>query len=510
MIIKRLFWDCETSPNIGLFWRSGSKQYIGPDNIIQERSLICIGWKPEGKAKATVLTWDMFKNDRSMLVQFLKVANESDELVAHCVTQDTKILTSDLRYVNAGEIKTGDSIVGFDENISGRGRRRRFKPATVERSVPVEKPCLNISLSDGTSVKCSTEHPFLVPNTGGNDANWHWATAGSLAIGDCLTRVLPFFSEKNSYESGYLAGIFDGEGSISGQKDRLDRTGTIRVAFAQKAGITLDKTVALCQAMGYPVSSLIDNSNHLGGPVYRFYICGKAQAIKFLGEIRPERLIKNVNIGLLGSLHVFRDGRTSIVKIQDIGNQTVQEITTSTKTFISEGLPSHNCGDKFDMPWFRTRCLFHGLQPLPNYKTIDTYAWAKRLFLFNSNKLDYIAQYLDIGRKADTNFGLWKKVLMDNDREALAYMAKYCKQDLYLLEKVWERLRSVATPKTHAGVTAGRAKWTCAHCGDGNVKPHKRRITAMGTIQHQFQCVKCGGYYTVSHPTYLLYQKAKS
>ena len=248
-LIKRLFWDTETSPNVGIFWRSGGKQYISPENIIQERAIICIGYKWEGEDKVTVLTWDNFKNDRQMLVEFLKVANEADELVAH------------------------------------------------------------------------------------------W-------------------------------------------------------------------------------------------------------------------------------------------------------------------------GDKFDMPWFRTRCLFHGLQPLPNYKTVDTCAWASRLFLFNCNKLDYIAKFLGIGHKIETHFSLWKQVVLNNDRAALKFMGKYCGQDVRLLEKVWARLRVVATPKTHAGVTAGGEKWTCAHCGDKNVKKSKTRVTAMGTIQHQFVCGACGGYYSVSNPAYLHYKKA--
>ena len=40
--IKRLFFDIETSPNIGYFWRAGYKLNIGADNIIEERKIICI------------------------------------------------------------------------------------------------------------------------------------------------------------------------------------------------------------------------------------------------------------------------------------------------------------------------------------------------------------------------------------------------------------------------------------------------------------------------------------
>jgi hypothetical protein len=46
---KRLFYDIETSPNIGLFWQSGYKLNIDHSNIIQERAIICICWKWEGQ-----------------------------------------------------------------------------------------------------------------------------------------------------------------------------------------------------------------------------------------------------------------------------------------------------------------------------------------------------------------------------------------------------------------------------------------------------------------------------
>jgi hypothetical protein len=249
-LIKRLFWDCETSPNVVFSWRTGGKQYVNPDGIIRERAIICIAYKWEGCDKVTILSWDQFQNDRTMLEAFLRVANEADELAAH------------------------------------------------------------------------------------------W-------------------------------------------------------------------------------------------------------------------------------------------------------------------------GDRFDMPWFRTRCLFHNLQPLPNYKTIDTCAWASRLCLFNSNKLDYIAKFLGIGHKIDTDHSLWMKVVLNNDRAALAYMMRYCAQDVRLLEKVWGRLRVITTAKTHAGVIAGRDKWTCAHCGSEHVALDKRRVTAAGTKQFQMRCKKCFSYYTINEASFGRYEEIK-
>ena len=59
----------------------------------------------------------------------------------------------------------------------------------------------------------------------------------------------------------------------------------------------------------------------------------------------------------------------------------------------ADELVAHN-GDKFDIKWFNTRCLKHGLEPPPIWKTVDTLVIARRRFYFNSNRLDYLGKYL--------------------------------------------------------------------------------------------------------------------
>lgn len=166
-------------------------------------------------------------------------------------------------------------------------------------------------------------------------------------------------------------------------------------------------------------------------------------------------------------------------------------------------------GDRFDLPWFRTRCLILGLDPLPTYKTIDTKAWASKNFYFNSNKLDYIGNVLGFGKKIKTDFDLWKDIVLHRCPKALDRMCRYCGRDVELLEKVYHKLAENVKPKSHQGVFAGLDKWTCPRCGSEDVKMNKKRVTANGTIQYQFQCQKDGGYYTVSKTAYEQYLEAK-
>ncbi len=169
----------------------------------------------------------------------------------------------------------------------------------------------------------------------------------------------------------------------------------------------------------------------------------------------------------------------------------------------------HN-GDQFDIPWVRTRCLFHGLAPLGDPKTIDTLQWARRKFYFNSNKLDYIAQFLGLGGKLHTEYGLWKRVVMDKDPAALKEMVTYCKRDVVLLEKVYDLLAPLMKPKTHAGVAAGLDRWTCPHTGSTNVCVSKTRVTANGTRQYQMVNRDTGSYYSINESTHAAYLEAKA
>ena len=71
---KRLFFDIETSPNIGLFWEAGYKKNIDHSNIIKERAIICICYKWEDSKEVGFLTWDSKQSDKKMLQNFIKLS----------------------------------------------------------------------------------------------------------------------------------------------------------------------------------------------------------------------------------------------------------------------------------------------------------------------------------------------------------------------------------------------------------------------------------------------------
>jgi predicted PolB exonuclease-like 3'-5' exonuclease len=153
-------------------------------------------------------------------------------------------------------------------------------------------------------------------------------------------------------------------------------------------------------------------------------------------------------------------------------------------------LVGHN-GDKFDLPWVRTRCLFHGIEMFPSYTTIDTLKVARSKFRFNSNKLNYIADYLGIGQKIKTEYSLWKDIVLHKDKVAMAKMIKYCQKDVVLLEQVFNALKNHIEPKTHYGVIFGQDRGSCPECGSDDLVISLRRTTATGVKKIQYKCKTC-------------------
>jgi len=80
--MKRLFFDLETSPCIGFFWKPGYKLNISHDNIISENAVICASYKWQDEKKVHTLTWNK-GDDKKLLEKFLPIAMRADEIIAH-------------------------------------------------------------------------------------------------------------------------------------------------------------------------------------------------------------------------------------------------------------------------------------------------------------------------------------------------------------------------------------------------------------------------------------------
>jgi len=172
------------------------------------------------------------------------------------------------------------------------------------------------------------------------------------------------------------------------------------------------------------------------------------------------------------------------------GDEALREddsrITKSLWHLIDEAdvIIGHN-SKNFDHKKVNTKFLQHGLICPSPYQIIDTLTEAKKAFAFTSNKLDYIAQTLGVGKKIKTNMQLWIDCYRGNE-EALKNMDTYCKMDVEVLEKVYLEIRRFI--KSHPVIFEGE---NCHVCGSTNLSPngtHRTQITKTQT----HTCNNCG------------------
>lgn len=264
-----------------------------------------------------------------------------------CVTPATPILTADLRHVRADNVAVGDQLVGFDEHRSpaaGRGTgKRRFRVSTVTDVQRVVKPCVMVSAGGRTTV-CSTDHLWLVRRPGGN-VRLHWVRADELVEGQDEMLSLGLWDTDPSRESGYLAGLYDGEGSMStGRRPQL--------VFSQNAGKVMDAFTTTMDKLGldYGYSPRAPHSTSSTDTVR---VHGTARVMRTIGTLRPERFVAHATEVFNGvELHTVRQMESVPVvdAVRHLGQRQVMAISTTTRTLVANGWLSHNCqGTAYDV-----------------------------------------------------------------------------------------------------------------------------------------------------------------
>ncbi len=153
----------------------------------------------------------------------------------------------------------------------------------------------------------------------------------------------------------------------------------------------------------------------------------------------------------------------------------------------------HYNGKKFDIPTLNKEFLLYGFLPPAPYKQIDLLSVARTQFRFPSNKLDYVAQALKIGRKTKhAGHELWIRCL-NGEEQAWTEMEEYNRNDVVLLEQVYFKL--LPWIKHHPNQNLYSAEeLICPTCGGHH---HQRRGLAYTTTctYQRFQCTECGSWF---------------
>jgi DNA repair photolyase len=296
---------------------------------------------------------------------------------SYCASGDTPVLMADGRTEPIAQLRVGDAIYGTVR----QGRCRRYVPTTVLAHWQTVKPAYRVALEDGTSLVVSGDHRFLtgrgwkyVTGADQGDARRPHLTLYSELLGvgrfaeppkesadyqrgylcgmirgdgsaasqavDRTSRYLASVgaagqqliewpvSPSPDWRKGFLAGIFDAEGSCSHGILRISNTDQSIIEWAQSCLASLGFDTAV---------EPIDRPNGL--TVLRLR-GGLRERLRFFHTVDPAITRKRTIDGVA----VKSDARLRVMSIEALGlDVPMYDITTGTGDFIADGVVSHNC-----------------------------------------------------------------------------------------------------------------------------------------------------------------------
>ena len=153
-------------------------------------------------------------------------------------------------------------------------------------------------------------------------------------------------------------------------------------------------------------------------------------------------------------------------------------------------------GRKFDIPWLYAEFIGLGLTPPTPFKQIDLYTAVKKRFRLPSYKLDYVAQWLGLGKKTEhEGFELWERCMKD-DADAWQTMRSYNLHDVELTEAVYNAIKpwipNIPSFAAHTG------EFVCPACGSADLVHEGHAYTLQGKFK-RYRCRQCGKWSRDTH-----------
>jgi DNA polymerase elongation subunit (family B) len=173
-------------------------------------------------------------------------------------------------------------------------------------------------------------------------------------------------------------------------------------------------------------------------------------------------------------------------------------LTGMHKLLDQADIAIHYNGMKYDIPTLNKEFIKTGMMPPSPYKQVDLYQVVRRAFRFESNKLSFVSEALEIGQKVKhEGFKLWVDC-MDAERpgheKAWRKMERYNRGDVRLLAKLYRRLRPWIA--RHPNMAEGLG---CPKCGSKQTQQRGTQVAQTRTY-NRYHCQACGGWFRSSCP----------
>ena len=271
-----------------------------------------------------------------------------------CNTPDAPIWMADGSFKPLGEIKVGDEVMGWTNEIDGRSR---FIPSTVEAThLRVAPEVIQVTMESGQVVKCTPDHQWYAASHG-REAHI-WGSIGNApdtpeyakfrkqgkSLSSLSKVIVPTKSltPEQKEEFDWLMGLYDGEGS----KEYIAQSKDHNPEIYQKIQEVLN-------LVGIPFTPTDDKFKMLGGlQTYVNILNWNKTFVKrgwFEAKIRYSQRPK----GSDGYFNYKGEGsriplqmnryRDRIIEKKSLGPGKVISMQTSTGNYIAWGYASKNC-----------------------------------------------------------------------------------------------------------------------------------------------------------------------
>ncbi len=240
-----------------------------------------------------------------------------------CVAPGTHILTEDLRWVKAEKLTAGSRIIGVDEHPG----KRRVRSGTITQHSLAEASRVQIVTDRGTIV-VTDNHPFLTIRP--NETHTAWVQAKDLKLGQHIKFIAGRWSEEDG--DSWLAGLADDEGSVSASRAR-----SVNVRITQNPGLVLNRIMDELDKRGLDVKLYKRTFQ-----AHSATLLGTEDTMRFLGQVRPARLLQRWADLVADGVAMPHYSVARVAYVKPLGIGPIVSFATSIRTYVAEGLISHN------------------------------------------------------------------------------------------------------------------------------------------------------------------------
>lgn len=253
--------------------------------------------------------------------------------VFSCFASDTRVLMGDMLEKNISDINIGDIVVGYDY---GDGKRARLVKSKVICTHNQKKEAVRFTFESGRTIVSTKDHKFW---SGRVERGYSPLGFGYGEIKSACTIYDPRRCNINDIPDkviGYLAGVFDGEGSVSGNCIHIAQNNVIN----KKVCEAIEKSLELAN-LPFSIHQPPTKSN-----INDYYITGgRQEKIRFArimkGFGKHERISEMVFTN--GTRNIGKGSKDKLLSIDSVGIIDVYNIQTETGNYVAEGYAVKNC-----------------------------------------------------------------------------------------------------------------------------------------------------------------------